>query len=132
MSADDVSHHVTRLLDYSFGRQAATTSPSAPPYGGAFSQGTLSPAESKGVVIVGSVGSTVSSGMSPGFVSATNRSGIRDSPRETIRSVCMFLSSQEYMNSACLGCVGVKGEKFCTKRKNGSGELDTCGVISHA
>jgi hypothetical protein len=27
--------------------------------------------------------------------------------------------------------VGQKGEKFCTKRKQGIGELDTCGTVSH-
>ncbi len=114
MSADDVTNHVTRLLDFSFGCHAATTSPSAPPIGGALSQGTLSPA-SRGVVLVG----PVQSDLSPGFVSIT-------------RSVCMFLSSQEYLNSACLGCVGAKGEKFCTKRKVRAGELDMSGVKAHA
>ncbi len=72
MSGDDVTNHVTRLLDFSFGHHAATTSPSAPPIGGALSQGTLSPA-SGGVVIVGSV----QSDSSPGFVSI-ERGGLED------------------------------------------------------
>jgi hypothetical protein len=56
MSVDVLTNHVTRLLDCSFGCQTATTSPSTPPIiGGAFSQGTLSPA-SRGVIIVGYVG----------------------------------------------------------------------------
>jgi uncharacterized coiled-coil protein SlyX len=130
MSAEDVTSQVTRLLDYSFGRQAATTSPSsAPPFiGGASSQGTLSP-DSGGVVIVGSVRSE-----SPGFVRIDRLDGHDDvnGPIQGSRSVCMFLSSEEYLNSACLGCVGLKGEKFCTKPKVGVGDLETCGVNSHS
>jgi hypothetical protein len=34
--------------------------------------------------------------------------------------------------SNCLGWVGQKNEKFCTKRKQGTNELDTCGTVSHA
>jgi hypothetical protein len=51
---------------------------------------------------------------------------------EGIEPVCMFLASESNVALSCMGCVGQKGEKFCTKRKNGSGELDTCGVQSHA
>ncbi len=49
-----------------------------------------------------------------------------------LQPVCMFLTSLEKVNDNCLGCVGTKGEKFCTKPKQGTGELDTCGTISHA
>jgi hypothetical protein len=43
----------------------------------------------------------------------------------------MFLTSVESINENCLGCVGQKGEKFCTKRKQGTSEQDTCGTVSH-
>jgi hypothetical protein len=44
---------------------------------------------------------------------------------------CMFLTTLSNLDAACLGCVGSKGEKFCTKAKIGKGEQDTCGVNSH-
>jgi hypothetical protein len=43
----------------------------------------------------------------------------------------MFLASDENSTSMCLGCVGSTGEKFCTKRKVGNGEQDTCGINAH-
>jgi hypothetical protein len=114
MSADDVTNHMTHLLDFSFGHQAATMSPPTPPIAGAsFSQGTLSPA-SRGIVIVGSVGSA-----SPGSISI-ERGGLDVTLRlcEVFHSVCMFLLSQEYMDSVCLGCVRAKGEKFLLQKKD--------------
>jgi hypothetical protein len=44
---------------------------------------------------------------------------------------CMFIPGNESINTTCLGCVGAKIEKFCTKPKLGSGELDTCRVNAH-
>jgi hypothetical protein len=44
---------------------------------------------------------------------------------------CMFLTTEKRMASTCLGCIGAKGEKFCTKAKIVKGELGTCGVNSH-
>jgi hypothetical protein len=52
-------------------------------------------------------------------------------PTEVIAPVCMFLVSDENSSSMCLGCVGSTGEKFCTKRKVGNGEQDTCGINAH-
>jgi hypothetical protein len=49
-----------------------------------------------------------------------------------IPPVCMFLTSDSNVVLNCMGCVGQKGEKFCTRRRNGSGEQDTCGIQSHA
>jgi hypothetical protein len=45
---------------------------------------------------------------------------------------CMFVPSITDMETTCLGCIGAKGEKFCsTKKKVEPGELATCGVNLH-
>jgi hypothetical protein len=44
---------------------------------------------------------------------------------------CMYVTSMSNMEKACLGCIGAKGGKFCTRRKQESDELGTCGVNSH-
>jgi hypothetical protein len=44
----------------------------------------------------------------------------------------MYETGLENTKSACFGCVGAKGEMFCTKRKKGSGKLDTCCINAHA
>jgi hypothetical protein len=36
------------------------------------------------------------------------------------------------MDMTCMGCIGSKGEKFCTKPTVGFGELNTCGVNAHS
>jgi hypothetical protein len=51
--------------------------------------------------------------------------------REGIQPVCMFLTSVSNTNDNCLGCRGQKGEKFSTKRKQGTSKLDTCGTVLH-
>jgi hypothetical protein len=49
-----------------------------------------------------------------------------------IQPICMFLRSDSNVVINCMGCVGQKGEKFCTKHRSGSSEQDTCGIQSHA
>jgi hypothetical protein len=42
---------------------------------------------------------------------------------------CMFLTTLANLDAACLGCVGTKGEKFCTKVKIGASK--TGAVSTH-
>lgn len=44
---------------------------------------------------------------------------------------CMFLTTPKKLQSTCLGCIGAKGEKVCTKKKTVPGKQGTCGVNSH-
>jgi hypothetical protein len=43
---------------------------------------------------------------------------------------CMFLTSDSNVVVNCMGCVRQKGEKFCMKWRNSSGEQDTCRMQS--
>ena len=43
----------------------------------------------------------------------------------------MFIMSPENVNENCLGCVGMKGEKFCTRRKTEHDAWMTCGTNAH-
>jgi hypothetical protein len=49
-----------------------------------------------------------------------------------IQPVCMFLTFNSNVVLSWMGCVGQKGEKFCTKQRNWSGEQDTCEIQSHS
>jgi hypothetical protein len=133
MSAEDVSRAINFMgTGMGFGRSPAPAAPTAPPLGGANSQGTLPASSVFGGVNVVNV-DTVSMGrarpaflgMSPPTVTMAERE------REGIQPVCMFLTSVVNINENCLGCIGQKGEKFCTKRKQGTSEQDTCGTVSH-
>jgi hypothetical protein len=51
---------------------------------------------------------------------------------EGILPVCMFVTSSENVGrDMCLGCVGTKGEKFCTRRKTEHDAWMTCGTNAH-
>jgi hypothetical protein len=111
MSADDVQ----RSIDFSFGHFPAPTAPSASPIGGVPTHGTLYDSASDvswGVVIVEGTDSA-SLSLSPGSFGrvrgATGAVGV-------ISPVCMYVTGLENMKSTCFGCIGAKGEKFCTKR----------------
>jgi hypothetical protein len=129
MSADDVQ----RSLDFSLGLFPAPSAPSASPIGGVPTQGTLSDPTS--IVSEGVVGVE---GMDSTSVLASPRSLSRSggaagvNPVGVISPVCMYVTGLENMKNACFGCVGAKGEKFCTKRKQATGELATCGVNAHS
>jgi hypothetical protein len=142
------STNIPRSLDVVFGASPAPMVPAAPsPLGGATSQGTLSSTDSslsRGVVLVESVGmderesERTRSGTPARFTNvpripfARTAFGHEGTAQEVgIQPICMFLTSDSNVLLHCMGCVGQKGEKFCTKRRNGSGEQDTCGVQSH-
>jgi hypothetical protein len=127
MSVEDVNCAIN-FMGMGFDSRPAPSASSAPLFGDASSQGTLAASLFKGVVNVDTVkvgqGTRKARfGMSPPMVTMGEREGIQP--------VCMFLTSASNINDNCLGCVGQKGEKFCTKRKQGIGELDTCGTLSH-
>jgi hypothetical protein len=123
MSAEEVQ----RSLDFTLGRVALGAS-SASPLSGDNSQGT-----SASSFLFGG-------GLHDGLASVKLGSSVLpDAPTDTYVKTeanppvtCMFITVDENMNTTCLGCVGAKGEKFCTKPKLGSGELDTCGVNAHS
>jgi hypothetical protein len=126
MSAEDVNRSLN-FMGMGFGRRPASSPPSASPFGGVNSQGTLN--QSK-LLFGGGVNVNVE-GAGPARSSETSRPASMEE-EGGIRPVCMFLTTLTNINDNCLGCVGTKGEKFCTKPKQGTGELDTCGTISHA
>jgi hypothetical protein len=133
MSAEDVSWAIN-FMGMGFGSCLTPSSaPSAPPLGGAKSQGTLPASLFRGgggvvnvvnvdTVPVACAGGQAFFGMSPLTVTMGEREGIQP--------VCMFLTSVSNLDDNCLGCVGQKGEKFCTKHKQGTSKLDTYGTVS--
>lgn len=125
MSAEEVN----RLLDYNLSLGSAPAPPSASPLSGVNSQGTLFTDSFSGGVL-GSLGSR-----NLGVPVVADATAPRSSSAMDVDSdldlVCMFLTTTEKLAATCLGCIGAKGEKFCTKKKTVPGEQGTCGVNSH-
>jgi hypothetical protein len=115
------SDDVNRALSFTLGEE---TAPSSDPHlRHASSQGTFHSIISGGVIAdAENVENVVS----------TAATLLSNSPLDNIAPTCLMVSDDESLNILCLGCVGTKGEKWCSKRKLGSGELDTCGTSSHA
>jgi hypothetical protein len=123
MSAEEVN----RLLDYNVSLGSAPA-PSASPLSGVNSQGTLFSESFSGGVrksVYDSLGVPVVDATAPLY------DGEGLDVDDDADLVCVFVTTADMMESTCLGCVGAKGEKFCTKDKISSDEQGTCGVNSH-
>jgi hypothetical protein len=128
MSGDDVN----RLLDYQLSLGASFSSPLI----GSNSQGSLLSDSFSGGAGLGARGRLASIGLgtpvAAGVAStAPMLAGDMDLDEEAGPFTCMFVTSSTRMETTCLGCIGAKGEKFCTKKKVEPGELVTCGVNLH-
>jgi hypothetical protein len=128
MSGDDVN----RLLDYQLSLGASSSSPLI----GSNSQGTLLSDSFSGGVGLGARGRLASIGLgTPVAAGVTSTAPIlasgMDLDEDVVPFICMFVTSSANMENTCHGCIGAKGEKFCTKKKVEPGELATCGVNSH-
>jgi hypothetical protein len=122
MSADEVQ----RSLDFALGL-TAPPAPSASPLSGVHSQGT-SDSFFGGVLREGLASVSLGQNVAP---DATATSFMKTEADTRLLS-CMFVTGSEELDTTCMGCVGAKGEKFCSKKKIGRGELDTCGVNAHS
>jgi hypothetical protein len=128
MSGDDVNC----LLDYQLSLGASSLSPLI----GSNSQGTLLCFRFGGGVGWGARGCLASIGLgtpvAAGVAStAPMLAGDMKLDKEAGPFTCMFVTSSSNMETTCLGCIGAKGEKFCTKKKVEHGELARCGMNSH-
>jgi hypothetical protein len=122
MSAEEVN----RLLDYNVSL-GSSPAPSASPLSGVNSQGTLFSDSFSGGVrksVYDSLGVPVFDATAPLYGKGLDVDDDAD-------LVCVFVTTADMMESTCLGCVGAKGETFCTKDKISSDEQGTCGVNSH-
>jgi hypothetical protein len=130
VSPDQLSALLNERLEVGLGPRSAPATPgsgfsSLPPHVGAIEQGTFSGGVES---FVSDMSYAAMSSPGPGSRD-TKPGGLAINMSKAFAPVCLLLADSVFLSDCCCGTIGKAG-KFCTKRRDNSGDT-TCGTRAH-